>query len=365
MKKYSCMVRFFIVSFTTFLMPFLMEAQSMSIFDYLAAQEITEVSITTDLAQLLTLEGDEEQKAVLSFVNGAKETELWDIKLSARGKFRLRICDFPPLKIDFSKDDLKSRGFASYDKYKLVTHCQENRQEAREAVLREYTTYQLYKALTPASYETHLLRIDYIDSEEKVSTERRYAFLLESNKELQDRLAVTECEDCLGYSPEQVDSQAENLMAVFQYMIGNTDFNLSMARNLKLFHTPGGTVVPVAYDFDFSAMVGVSYAIPARELGQKTIKDRIFLGFQVTDEQMEQTLAYFESKRETLELSIKNQRLLSANARYEMREYLNEFYDHLTDLRQFGGLRTYSQMRQTAPEVVPAGAKPENYGVRR
>lgn len=365
MKKYSCLVRAIIVSFTTFMTPALMVAQSMSVFDYLAAQDITEVTITTDLTQLLELEGKEDQKAVLNFVNADNELETWDIKLSARGKFRRRICEFPPLKLDFSKEDLSDRGFASFDKYKLVTHCQENRQEAKEAVLREYTTYQLYNALTPASYETYLLRIDYVDSEGKVGSERRYAFLLESTEELEARLAAKECENCLGFTPNQVELPTENLMAVFQYMIGNTDFNLSMARNLKLFTTDSGKVLPVAYDFDFSAMVGVPYAIPARELGQMTIKDRIFLGFQVTDEQMEETLAYFERNREALELIIKNQRLLSATARQEMKVYLQEFYDHLADLRQIGSIRTYSQMRQTAPEVVPAGAKPENYGVGR
>jgi hypothetical protein len=349
----------------TLLIPALISAQSMSVFDYLAAQDISEVTITTDLTQLLELEGEEDQKAVLSFVNAADELETWDIKVSARGKFRLRICEFPPLKLDFAKDDLQDRGFATYDKYKLVTHCQENRQEAREAVLREYTTYQLYNALTSASYETYLMRINYVDSEGKVGSERRYAFLLESTEELEARLAAKECESCLGFTPDKIDLPTENLMAVFQYMIGNTDFNLTMVRNLKLFTAPDGKALPVAYDFDFSAMVGVPYAIPARELGQHTIKDRIFLGFQVTDQQMEETLAYFEQKRETLESIIKNQRLLSTTARQEMRDYLKEFYEHLTDLRQFGSVRTYSQMRQTAPEVVPAGAKPENYGVLR
>lgn len=365
MKKYSCLVRFIIVSLTTLLAPTLVVAQSMSVFDYLATQDISDVTITTDLTQLLELEGEEDQKAVLSFVNANNESEAWDIKLSGRGKFRRRICEFPPLKLDFSKDDLRDRGFAKFDKYKLVTHCQENRQEAREAVLREYTTYQMYNVLTPASYEAFLLEINYVDSEGKVNNQRRYAFLLESTQELAARLAAKECEDCLGFSPEKVDLPTENLVAVFQYMIGNTDFNLPMVRNLKLFTTADGKAIPVAYDFDFSAMVGVPYAIPARELGQMTIKDRIFLGFQVTDQQMEETLAHFERNREALEQVIKNQRALSATSRQEMRAYLKEFYDHLADLRQLGTIRTYSQMRQTAPEVVPAGAKPENYGVRR
>ena len=196
MKKYSCLPRSIIVSFAIFLMPALMVAQSMSVFDYLVSQDISEVTITTDLTRLLELQGEEDQKAVLSFVNANDELEAWELKLSTRGKFRRRTCEFPPLKLDFAKDDLKQRGFASFDKYKLVTHCQENRQEAREAVIREYTTYQLFNVLTPASYEAFLLHINYVDSEGKISPERRYAFLLESTQELAARLEAKECEDC-------------------------------------------------------------------------------------------------------------------------------------------------------------------------
>ncbi|MGH1436349.1 MAG: hypothetical protein ACRBG0_18020 [Lewinella sp.] len=365
MKKYSCSVRPIIVSLATLLIPVLMTAQPMSVFDYLAVQDVSEVTITTDLTNLLELQGEEDQKAVLSFVNSENVTEEWDIKVSARGKFRRRVCEFPPIKLDFSKGDLKNRGFAEFDKYKVVTHCQENRREAKEAVLREYTTYQLYNALTPSSYEAYLLQINYVDSKGEVNNLRRYAFILESTQELAARLAVKECEDCRGYTPDQVELPAENMLAVFQYMIGNTDFNLSMVRNLKLFSNSEGKAIPVAYDFDFSAMVSVPYAIPARELGQTSIEDRVFLGFQVADQLMEETLAHFEKTREELEQIIKSQRALSSAARLEMRTYLDEFYAHLTDLRELGKVRTYSQMRQTAPLVVPAGAKPEDYGVRR
>jgi hypothetical protein len=148
-------------------------------------------------------------------------------------------------------------------------------------------------------------------------------------------------------------------------MIGNADFNLTMLRNVKLFTRKGKSALPIAYDFDFAALVNAPYAIPSPELGQKSIQDRVFLGVQVSDTQMEATLAHFEGKREELFQIIKDQRLLSLNARLEMRIYLKSFYDHLTDLQAARGARTYSQLREKAPKVVPAGAKPEDFGVRR
>lgn len=370
MKKYSCYARPIMISIAVLLLPVFMLAQETlteSVFDHLVAQGIKEVTITTNLAAIINdqPQAETEEEAVLSYVNADEEEVEWKLKLSVRGKFRRRICEFPPLKLDFDKSDLRDRGFASFDKYKLVTHCQENRQAAREAVLREYTAYQLYTALTPASYETHLLRVTYEDSKGEVSGFRRYAFLLESTKELSVRLNSKECEDCLGYQPAQVDLAAENLHAVFQYMIGNTDFNLPMMRNLKFFTRAGKAALPVGYDFDFSAIVAAPYAVPARELGQQSIQERIFLGFRVQDEMMEQTLAHFEDKKEELFEIIQNQRLLSSSARADMRTYLQGFYEQLTDLQQLGSIRTYSQMRQTAPQAVPPGAKPEDFGVRK
>lgn len=371
MKKICVQIRFLFFVSVMSCSPLLLNAQSgaeESIFDYLVAQGVSEVTITTDLVALMAgeeQEKEEVQEAVLTYFNAEQEQESWELELTIRGKFRRRTCEFPPLKLDFSKSDLRERGLADFDKYKLVTHCQENRQAARDALLREYTIYQLYNALTPASYETHLLRINYQDREGKVNSFRQYAFLLESTKELATRMAAEECEDCLSFPTAQIEESSANLHAVFQYMIGNADFNLTMLRNVKLFTRKEKPALPIAYDFDFAALVNAPYAIPSSELGQKSIQDRIFLGAQVSDAQMEATLAHFENKREVLFQIIKDQRLLSSNARFEMRTYLKSFYDHLTDLRATKGARTYSQLREKAPKVVPAGAKPEDFGVRK
>ena len=339
-----------------------------SIFDYLVEQGVSEVTIVTDLTALTVTEARAEeggQAAVLTFVNATGAEETWNLELSLRGKFRRRVCDFPPLKLNFSKSDLRARGWADYDKYKLVTHCQDDRAAGREALMREFAAYRMYNVLTPNSYRVHPLRVRYEDSTGAVSGFRQHAFILESTKQLADRLAGKECEDCLAYANEAIDAEAANLHAVFQYMIGNADFNLSMLRNVKLFTRKGGTALPVGYDFDFAAVVNAPYAIPARELGQSTIFDRVFLGARVSDAQMEATLAHFEAKRVELFDVIKDQSFLSATARAEMRTYLKSFYAHLSDLRADGPTRTYSQMRDKASEIVPPGAKPEDFGVRK
>lgn len=338
-----------------------------SIFDHFISQEIDELVIATDLA-LLTENVQEEpayQTAQLTLGNKEGKGEEWEIELRVRGKFRLRHCDFPPVKLNFSKKDLTARGFASHDKYKLVTHCSDDRLEGKENLLREFTAYQLYNTLTPNSYRVHLVRIKYVDSKGVIPAIRRYGFLIENTNEMAERLGLTECEDCRGVTPSQVDHGAENLHAVFQYMIGNTDFNLAMIHNINLFEKPDGKLLPIGYDFDFSAFVGTDYAVPASHLGQTTVWDRIFLGLLVKDSVMEETLAHFETLREELYGIVRNQKGLSLDTRLEMLAYLDVFYDDLASLKQNGTIRTYTQMRHRAPAVVPPGARPEDYGVRK
>lgn len=340
-----------------------------SIFDFLIEEEYTEAVITTDLSRLLAdRQGEPEyQHADLLLTNESGQMMSWEIEVKTRGKYRRRVCDFAPLKLNFSKSQLKASGFNNFDKYKLVTHCEDDRNSSETAVLKEYTAYQLYEALSPNSYRTHVLRIRYVDSEGQLPSVRRYAFLIESDAQVEQRLQMKECEDCLGTTAEQLDREAENIHAVFQYMIGNVDFNLAMSRNLKLFGVGReGGLIPVGYDFDFSGLVRAGYAIPANHLGQTTIGDRVFLGLQVQDSLMESTLAKFEERKSEFFQIIRQERRLNSQARYEMRSYLTSFFDHLEELRKTANSkRTYAQMRSSTPDVVPAGARPEDYGVRR
>lgn len=344
------------------------EGGTLSIFDYMVENGYNEAVVTTDLESLLSDRSADPvyQEADLLLTNEDGRMESWEVEVKTRGKYRRRICDFAPLKLNFSKSQLSAAGLAEFDKYKLVTHCEDNRYDGETALLKEHLAYQMYQELTPYSYRVHLLRVRYVDSKGNLPSVRRHAFLIESDKQVEQRLGLTECEDCLGVKPNEVDREAENVHAVFQYMIGNTDFNLSMVRNLKLFKDERTQkYIPIAYDFDFSGLVYAGYAVPSKNLGQEQIGDRVFLGFQVEDSLIEATLAHFENKQDELFNLVRQQRRLSGQARTEVRTYLNSFFEHLEELQDASSSRTYSQLRQTAPDVVPAGADPEHFGVRR
>lgn len=339
------------------------EAPNRSIFDYFIGANITEVEIHTDMNTLLNapIGTVEAIQGELRFTSTERGDEVWPITLSTRGKYRLRTCDFPPIKLDFNKKALTTGGFATYDKYKLVTHCDDDKLVGQDQLLREYTVYKMYETLTPNSYRTHLLRIKYVDTTGKVATTRRYAFVMENTKQLADRMAATECESCLSPKPESIDLAAENVHSVFQYLIGNTDFSLPQNRNVKLFQSKNTQqLVPVGYDFDFSALVSATYARPASHLGQQRVSDRLFLGLHVSDAQMARTLALFQSKQADLLATIDGQKLLARTSRDEMMAFVKTFYTQVDTLRDgIGTERSY----MPAPRAIPDGGMPEHYGI--
>lgn len=300
-----------------------------TIFDALYSPEIIEVNIETDLSNLIdNRKQDEYQYAIFSFENAAGELEQHDIKLKPRGKFRRKICDFPPVKLNFSKDRLMERGYiAAYDKLKLVTHCIDDKYASKENVAREYLAYQLYSLVSDKSYRAQLVELTYIDSKDRVSRIKRYGFILEDTDEMAHRAGGKECEDCINVPANERSLKDEHLMAVFQYMIGNADYSTGMMRNVKMVRPyTGSGVVPVPYDFDFAGFVDPSYAIPNSDYGLVSVKQRVYLGNKVDSITLATTLEHFLSKREAMENEVKDLKLLDRQGRTEVLRYLETFF---------------------------------------
>lgn len=339
--------------------------QQLSFFDQLSGTEVREITLRTDLGSLIdhrnTDSAEQDAEFCIMTANGKQVDRTYQIKVSARGKYRRRICDFPPIKLDFSKSDLRQQGLADYDDFKLVTHCKEDKSAGNDNLLREYLIYRLYQQLTNYSYRVQLVRIQYIDTKGLVSPLRRYGFIIEDTAELADRLGASVCDTCLNPNPARLDMQAENMHALFQYFISNTDFSLPMLRNLKLLSVPGSALVPVAFDFDFSGMVNAGYAIPNLQMGQLSLQHRIFLGLPASNEIVETNLALFRQKREALLSTIDRCKLLNREARDEMMLFIEQFYTHIDQLSKDPEPSWYHRLRKQAPDVVPSGGSPEHY----
>lgn len=339
--------------------------QQPSLFDQLGGTDIREITLRTDIGSLIdhrdTDSAEQDAEFCIMADNGKQVERTYQIKVSARGKYRRRICDFPPIKLDFSKADLRLQGLADYDDFKLVTHCQAEKLAGNDNLLREYLIYQLYQQLTGYSYRVQLVRIQYIDTKGEMSPLRRYGFLIEDTAELADRLGATVCDTCLNPHPARLDMQAENMHALFQYFVSNTDFSLPMLRNLKLLGISERALVPVAFDFDFSGMVNASYAIPNLQMGQLSLQHRIFLGLPASNEIIEANLEIFRQKREALIGTIDRCKLLNREARDEMISFVEQFYTQIDLLSKDPEPSWYLRLRKEAPNVIPSGGSPEHY----
>ncbi|MEM1324558.1 MAG: hypothetical protein AAGI23_01325 [Bacteroidota bacterium] len=304
-----------------------------SLFDVFQEQDLLEVTLKTDFDLILADKRNEEyQPATFIYLNAADEEVLENIKIKQRGKYRRRVCDMPPLKLNFDKSDLADKGLAKFDKMKLVTYCMDS-PSSKEAIVKEYLAYQMYQELTPYSYRTQLVKITYIDTDNPRRKTRHFGFLIESTSELEARIDAEEVE-AFNLQANEFNLKQEALVANFQYMIGNADWDRVTMRNVKILKpTNGGKLLLVPYDFDFSGMVDANYAIPNTTLGLDSVQQRAYLGTRQDKKALIAIESYFVRKRDQLYEVIENCRYLNRVDRQEVINYLDTYYDASTIAR--------------------------------
>lgn len=304
-----------------------------TIFETLLREDALDITIETDLGELINNRRREDyQPATMTYKSQNGVSVRHNIEVMPRGKFRRRICDFPPVKIKFSKKELTAAGLKKHNNLKLSTHCMDDKEAGNYNVFKEYLAYKLYNALTPNSFRVQLVRVTYVDAAGQLSKVKRYGFLIEDDEELAERMGGSLCE-CLNAGSDMVAAYDETMMSVYNYMIGNEDWSLSMVRNIKMVETAGGSkVLPIAYDFDFSGLVNASYALPSSDYEQRHIKDRDYLGFEADAATMQNVLQRLREKKSELYRIISDFKLLPAEQRLEMRDYLESFYQIIQTL---------------------------------
>lgn len=272
--------------------------------------------------------------------SGGKTVEL-DVKVRTRGKYRARedVCDFAPIRLNFRTSQAATTVFAKQDKIKLVTHCDTGSDRYEQAVITEYLAYRMLNTLTEVSYRVRLLQIRYVftDSRSEIKT---YAFLIESDKRLAKRLGY----DLMAIPELKIDDLAPeytNLVSVFQYLAGNTDFSpIAAAENEDCCHnhTPfgadGEVVYSIPYDFDMCGVVDAPHAAPKPRFRLRSVRQRLYRGRCANNELLPATLDQFRDKRTTLEALIANQPQLSNFTRRKTERYLASFYRAIDSPKQ-------------------------------
>ena len=309
-----------------------------TIFDLIQTDDVLEVNLEVDIEQIY--ENKNTNKYVMGafqFVDKEGQEQIWNVETRARGKYRRRICEFPPLKLKFSKNDLKAGGLKKDNELKLVTHCIESK-ESKEYVFREYLVYQLYSILSDINFRTQLIRITYIDSKTKKKN-RHYGMLIEGEETLEDRFNAKVCDDCYNLGKENFDSINLNVNDLFQYMIGNTDYSVPLIRNNKIFQLEDSShffVVP--YDFDFSGLVNAPYAVPKSQYGMTSIRQRLFTGSATEEQELKAAKALFLSKKEEMISTVKDFEDLNKSSRKDITDFLDTFFQYLKEGEVIGSI---------------------------
>jgi hypothetical protein len=254
------------------------------------------------------------------------------VRVRTRGIWRLKNCEFPPLRLDIGDKKSKHTQLHDLGKPKLVSYCRDT-DTYEHYVLQELQLYRIYRLLTPASHRVRLLRLTYADSASSKVLTTRYAFISEDPDALADRLGGHVL-DAKGAGPNSLDPRPTALAFVFQYMIGNTDFSWAALHNAEIV-TVSNAYTPVAYDFDFAGAVNASYATTDPVLRIRSVRERMFRGYCANAAEYPAVLQLFRDRKDAIYALYRDEigQLLPANAVKETLGYFDEFYASIKDQR--------------------------------
>lgn len=301
---------------------------------------VLEVTIDGPLTALMDVRPD---KAYLDGSFTYKEADGTErklgLKLRTRGNYRRDKdhCNFAPIRLNFVKSQVKETLFEGQDKLKLVTHCQNNEPAYEQLVIREYLAYRLLHELTPKSFAVRLMRITYLDTASK-KTRTKFGFVIEDNGAVAKRNGMKVAKVGL-ITTKYLEPEQANLIYVFQYMIGNTEYSVvrpepkkDCCHNAELIAPKGEAIyTPLAYDFDFSGLVNAPYAQPNPRYKLANVRTRLYAGDCEYDENLQATIQYFHEKRDALLKIIDEMEPLTHLSRAGARRYIDSFYDRISE----------------------------------
>jgi len=299
------------------------------------AQDPIEVTLTANIGKLRGDKGADHpwRPATMSYKGQDGNSLTVPLQARTRGLSRLHMCDFPPLRLNFSDETSKGSIFHQLDKPKLVSYCHDN-DSYEQYILQEFQLYRIYQLLTPVSHRARLLRLTYADSASGQVRARRYGFVIEEPKAIAARVGGTVLEQT-GAGSSDLDPDQNALLGVFQYMIGNTDFSIAGLHNVELVQKEDGSIMPIAYDFDFAGAVNARYATPDAKVNLPDVRHRRFRGYCTDPASYAKVFALFVERRPQIYALYNDEigKLINPGTVKETLSYFDEFYDTINNPR--------------------------------
>ena len=258
------------------------------------------------------------------------------IRIRPRGHERRDMCLHPPLKIDFSDSLYGINLFDKWKKMKLVSLCMPAT-SWEQYIIKEYLIYQAYKILTDTSFNTYLVNVTFKDTDSKKSYDGP-GFFIEDIDHVAKRIKGKEIET-QGLLNTALDTSTFDLMALFQYMIGNTDWALPNLHNLKLIELKDSVrkkPIPVPYDFDYCGLVNAIYAVPREDIPIESIRERYFMGICRTEKYYMPLVNRFIDKKAEIYSLFTNCDSLNNFSKKDAINYLDNFYKIIENTKIVG-----------------------------
>ncbi len=228
-------------------------------------------------------------KSNLSYQKEDGSIKSIETEIRARGNYRRSNCYYLPLRLKINKEDSQGTIFQEDKKLKVVLPCL-NSSRSNDDVLKELLAYKIYALISPYHFDTKLLSIQLTEEkkDKKIDHDLIGIFIQDDKKTAsmnQGKLLKRHIH------PNNQDPMSSARNAMFQYMIGNTDFSIAYQHNEKLFYIDD-KIVPIPYDFDMSGLVNTSYAVVSainnKPLPISKVTDRLYRGFDRDDEILKQ-----------------------------------------------------------------------------
>ena len=282
-------------------------------------------------------------KSLLSYETKEGAWDTLEVKIRTRGNFRRKTCFFTPIKLKVSKANAKGTVFEKNRKLKVVFPCL-NEYLKDDYLMKEYIIYKMYEVVMPYHFKTRLIEVEFDDiKNKKVKTYQLKGFLIEDYDKVAKRLNGRVVKRA--FYPQGYDDLYAVRNAMFQFMVGNTDFSATYSHNSKVIYVDK-KFVPISYDFDMSGFVNTSYSVVSQtrrtELPIENVTERYYMGYKRDIRLFEKVrLEFLNNKNQLLEVLDNHKNYFESQDSFETaKAYIKEFFKILEDRNTFKR-RTY------------------------
>ena len=277
--------------------------------------------------------------AVLEFADAQGPHRL-DATVETRGLTRLRLCRFPPLKLRFAKGVGEGSVFAKQDELKMVTHCDRGQAYAQYYV-QEWLAYRIYNLVTDRSFRARPLEVTYRDTLGAKPNGPHFAFVIEETGDMAKRVGLKR-DAKTSFVPGDFEPLALSRFMLFQYLIGNTDWDVTLGprkeeccHNVRVLGEGAGGRIAVPYDFDSAGLVNANYVAPHASLPIEYVTERLYRGFCAHNGALEAARQEYLGKRAAIMALVQGERRLSATRQREVAKFVEAFFETLASDEKF------------------------------